>query len=331
MQSLPALISGSPLLLRSHPPNAWQQDSYKQYYRQLPDQQVTRNLEVFLRHFRQEECAQLVWIREICIYPGDAPIHQTPGWRDWITNNACKIIPMPDFMEQLQEDGILEKERQITIREKDWPKIIRSDFPTHYPIPLRSFKDEELKSDEAATRIAHEHVPLDLMAEEIRLVAVLPAANRADPLYTHFAHESVYRKVVYHRLSYTWGTGGAASELTLNGQLFPIRKNLEDALRSLRSEISKTTLWIDAICIDQENVRERSRQVACMHQIYEKADVVLVWLGEADEYSDIAMDFIASARGYSSTENPMGYIAGDDGEAGVPRQFEYFDESYLGI
>jgi len=58
---------------------------------------------------------------------------------------------MPDFMEQLQEDGILEKEKQITICEKDWSKIIRSDFPTHYPIPLRSFKEEELKSDESAT------------------------------------------------------------------------------------------------------------------------------------------------------------------------------------
>jgi hypothetical protein len=54
---------------------------------------------------------------------------------------------------------------------------------------------------------------------------------------------------------------------------------------------------------------------------------VLVWLGEADEYSDIAMDFIASARGYSSMENPMGYIAGDDGEAEVPGRFKYFDDT----
>lgn len=108
---------------------------------------------------------------------------------------------------------------------------------------------------------------------------------------------------MYHCLSYTWGTGEATSELTLNGQLFPIRKNLENALRSLRSKVSKTTVWINAICIDQENVREQSRQVARMNQIFKKADCILVWLREADKDNDLALDFIASTRGHNSIEN----------------------------
>jgi hypothetical protein len=61
--------------------------------------------------------------------------------------------------------------------------------------------------------------------------------------------------------------------------------------------------------------------------IYEKADVVLMWLDEADEYSDIGADFIASASGYSSMENPMGYVAGDGREAEVPGRFEHFDDT----
>jgi hypothetical protein len=209
---------------------------------------------------------------------------------------------MPDFVEKLQECEILEKEKKITIRQKSWSKVIRWDLPTHFPIPLRTFKNLELVSDETITAIPHEYVPLGLVAEEIRLVVLLPAKNRTDPLYAHFAHESIYGKAAYHCLSYTWGTGEVSSELTLNGMTFPIRKNLEDALRGIRSEISKTTIWIDAICIDQQNVRERSREVARMRQIYENANCVIVWLGEEYEDSDLALEFIAHTNGYDSMD-----------------------------
>ncbi|PMD37703.1 HET-domain-containing protein, partial [Hyaloscypha variabilis F] len=154
----------------------------------------------------------------------------------------------------------------------------------------------------------HEYVPLDLVAEEIRLVVLLSAKNRSDPLYAHFAHESIYGNVAYQCLSYTWGTDEKTSELTLNGMTIAIRKNLENALRGLRNETSKTTIWIDAICIDQRNVKERSRQVSRMHQIYENADGVLVWLGEADEDSDLALDFIASKFRGRATESDFGSL-----------------------
>lgn len=84
---------------------------------------------------------------------------------------------MPEFIEMLQEQGILEKEKQITIREKDWSKIIRYDAPTHFPIPLRTFENLELVSDETVNRIPHEYMPLDLVAEELRLVVLQPARN----------------------------------------------------------------------------------------------------------------------------------------------------------
>jgi hypothetical protein len=209
---------------------------------------------------------------------------------------------MPEFMEKLQEGGVLEQERQITLRQKAWSKVIRWDAPTHFPIPLRTFENVKLVTDETIDPIPHEYVPLDLVAEEIRLVALLPAKNRSDPLYAHFAHESIYGNVAYQCLSYTWGTDETTSELILNGMTIAIRKSLENALRGLRNETSKTTIWIDAIFIDQRNVKERSRQVSRMHQIYENADGVLVWLGEADEDSDLALDFIASKSGYDAMD-----------------------------
>lgn len=100
--------------------------------------QVTRNLEVFLHHCRDERVAKIIWIREICIYPDDNPCHKTPEWRDWIFNRACKVLDMPDFMEKLQNDGALGKKKQVTVRQKDWTKVVRDmKLPTHYPIPLQ--------------------------------------------------------------------------------------------------------------------------------------------------------------------------------------------------
>jgi len=285
--------------------------------------QITRNLEVFLRHFRTENHSVKVWVREICIDSKDGPYHRTPEWRDWVLNHACNRISMPDFMEKLQEEGVLEQERQITIRPKAWSKVIRWDAPTHFPIPLRTFENIKLVTDENIIPIAHEYVPLDLVAEEIRLVVLLPAKSRTDPLYAHFAHESMYGNVSYQCLSYTWGTDELTSELILNGMIVPIRKNLEDALRGLRNQTSKTTIWVDAICIDQQNIKERSRQVSRMHQIYESADGVLVWLGESDEDNDIALDSIASRYGYDSMDVLVDW---ENGEASVPRYFEYVDD-----
>jgi hypothetical protein len=48
-------------------------------------------------------------------------------------------------------------------------------------------------------------------------------------------------------------------------------------------------LWIDAICIDQENLKERGQQVRLMAGIYTKASRVLVWLGETADNSDQAL------------------------------------------
>ena len=257
--------------------------------------QVTRNLEVFLHHFRHERVATILWIREICIYAGDDSYHKTPEWREWIFNKACKVLNMPDFMETLRENGELEKEKQFTVRQKDWSKVTRDmKLPTHYPIPLRTFSKEELESDESQIpRIPHEYMPLDLVAEEIRLVVLLPSTDPSAPLIAHFAYESIYGTAAYQCLSYTWGAGDKTAELTLNGQLFYIRQNLEQALRNIRQEKAMTVLWIDAVCIDQENIRERSQQVQRMHQIYKMADCVLIYLGEGNHESDIAMDFIS--------------------------------------
>jgi hypothetical protein len=86
----------------------------------------------------------------------------------------------------------------------------------------------------------------------------------------------------YYALSYAWGTATNTS-ITINHQRgFLVTENLAAALRRLRRTKEPRWLWIDAICIDQNNTAERSQQVAIMGEIYRRANSVLIWLGEPD-------------------------------------------------
>lgn len=70
--------------------------------------------------------------------------------------------------------------------------------------------------------------------------------------------------------------------MSIDGHPIKITKNLEHALRNLyRKRIYR--LWVDAVCIDQENTEEQGSQVGTMHSIYTKSQRVLVWLGPWSE------------------------------------------------
>lgn len=50
--------------------------------------------------------------------------------------------------------------------------------------------------------------------------------------------------------------------------------------------------WIDALCIDQDDLSERSIQVTLMGAIYSQAQRTFIWLGEGDKYTRRAMQLI---------------------------------------
>lgn len=111
----------------------------------------------------------------------------------------------------------------------------------------------------------------------------------------------------YRALSYTWGPAhggnvpgdGDRLPLLVDGRNRSVPANLVRALKTIRSLHAQDYYWIDAVCIDQLNDRERSDQVSIMDKIYQRADVVEVWLGDEFEdtakVNDILQDIIASA------------------------------------
>ena len=98
----------------------------------------------------------------------------------------------------------------------------------------------------------------------------------------------------YEALSYTWGYSSSRKPIYINGTTVLVTENLYTALLYLRYEHKPRILWVDAICIDQQNLEERSAQVQLMFRIYGSATRVIVWLGEQSEDSDLALDVIES-------------------------------------
>lgn len=89
----------------------------------------------------------------------------------------------------------------------------------------------------------------------------------------------------YEALSYAWGDPTPVHEIICDDSLLPVASNLHAALLHLRYEDKRRGVWIDALCIDQSNLEERSSQVAIMAEIYSLADQVVVWLGNSDEHT----------------------------------------------
>jgi len=106
--------------------------------------------------------------------------------------------------------------------------------------------------------------------------------------------------IPYDALSYVWGSSEKPSTVTVDGKTLGVTKNLHSALQHLRSANMDRTLWVDAICIDQDNKRERGHQVQQMGKIYRQAEEVVVWLGSATGDTNTLMDSLQQLEERSS-------------------------------
>jgi hypothetical protein len=125
-----------------------------------------------------------------------------------------------------------------------------------------------------------------------RLVEV-QAGKYDDPLNLQFYYVDLQKPHLnYEALSYVWGRDPYVTIdgkyqpykciVHCNGHELSISANLEKAFRSLRLEDATRVIWVDAICINQEDGQERAHQVSLMSAVYKHARRVVVWLGDQD-------------------------------------------------
>ena len=138
---------------------------------------------------------------------------------------------------------------------------------------------------------AYNYQPLDFDQKQFRLLAVLPSTTFDDPIECKLHHYSLKDAPFYSALSYQWGDPSEWQSISVDGAQFPVGINLHGALQQLRAR-QCPLLWVDAICINQEDTAEKSRHVPLMKQIYHHADCVSVWLGQHSNGSENIMDMI---------------------------------------
>jgi hypothetical protein len=86
----------------------------------------------------------------------------------------------------------------------------------------------------------------------------------------------------YNAISYFCGTSPARNVITVNGQSVHVRDNCFEALQQTNLHFPASYVWVDAICINQDDLAEKSAQVAIMGEIYVKASLVLACIGPTD-------------------------------------------------
>jgi hypothetical protein len=168
-------------------------------------------------------------------------------------------------------------------------------------------------------------------------------------------------------LSYTWGSPDNSRlenstvysdkfVVQVNEQNSLVLRNLRDALKNLLGlwnfDDDVQHMWIDAICINQDDITERASQVGIMDEIYRRADTTVVWLGKATRYDKKttkifekicqipSKDIMPYYQGYPNGTPPpadfwlhRGLPAGDDEEAWKPVvdffKHRWFDRAWI--
>ncbi|KAH8898939.1 hypothetical protein GQ53DRAFT_710804 [Thozetella sp. PMI_491] len=136
------------------------------------------------------------------------------------------------------------------------------------------------KHDELASSKSFTYQPLDPNMDCIRLLHIQPATDDDEPIICTLEHVEFKGRPKFEALSYMWGDESVTFEIHIDGAKFEVGRNLRDGLRLLRTRAATMPVWIDAICINQRDLSERSRQVRIMHHIYYRAQSVIVWLGQ---------------------------------------------------
>ncbi|KAF2437955.1 hypothetical protein P171DRAFT_424929 [Karstenula rhodostoma CBS 690.94] len=146
---------------------------------------------------------------------------------------------------------------------------------------------------------------------QIRLLQVSQCSNTSE-ISCALTVVSLRSQPSYFALSYTWGSPfpnyserqdtSADLAITCNGVKIPVKPNLYDfLLRCARHPDSsyRERLWVDAVCINQKNHLERSKQVQLIGDIYKLAARVVVWLGVEDDTTAEAVELM---REFAATE-----------------------------
>jgi len=161
--------------------------------------------------------------------------------------------------------------------------------------------------NQAAKRIPYRYSPLSPGNDSIRLLRLMPHTDETADIHCELFEYSLQNNCqgthLYEALSYAWGNPDEKLPIFINKRSVNIPINLCAALLQLRNHSIERILWVDALCINQDNQQEKEHQIQLMARIYSQANRLLVWLGETADDSDLALEEIRVAGGKKSTDS----------------------------
>jgi hypothetical protein len=176
--------------------------------------------------------------------------------------------------------GLCNIAAQLFIMTSSTPMIARPESLHHPTVCCLHHRDP---GRNAISMANYRYQPLP-HEDSIRILVLHPSSSETDPITCTIRHTRLSdASLKYEALSYTWGdiTQKQAIHVDESGLELLIGRNCHDALRDLRHQSRGRSLWIDAICIIQEDLEERAQQVRNMNSIYKLSSDNIVYLGES--------------------------------------------------
>jgi hypothetical protein len=189
---------------------------------------------------------------------------------------------------QENNSGSTRKRRRLYAPSVSWATPATTGMHQNNLTTLRCRRDRE----------TYTHRALD--SGNIRLLYLLPGetGNQLQGVIIHVPYESAG---TYRALSYVWGTDQRTQELMTPDGVLRITLSLNKCLRRLRHKNEAIMLWVDAICINQKDNKEKAQQIRLLPKIFQISASTYAFL-EGGKGSDAAIEMLMQVRAKAACE-----------------------------
>jgi hypothetical protein len=175
--------------------------------------------------------------------------------------------------------------------------FIAIDAGFHHATENYKSQGPVVMADEATKRF-YIDLPIFAKSRYIRLLHVQApsptAGTTGGPIHCAVTIVDLDTQPRYAALSYVWGSVAPNPDVIIcNDVTFRVTSNCHSALHHLRAIHGAFAIWIDAICINQQDNLEKAHQIGLMGNIYSDAETTYVWLGEGNASTDRVMKYMS--------------------------------------
>jgi hypothetical protein len=191
-------------------------------------------------------------------------------------------------------------ERQVTVRINHIPPIHALILPQNsLYIPWSQtestgiLQSHGLPFHTTGKRKLYSYKPL--LHGYIRLLYLLPGTSESS-LQAVLNHIACNYAGTYQALSYVWGSSVCDKELVTPNGIIPITASVHKALLALRQSDQAIMVWVDAVCINQTDPKEKAQQIRLLPEIFQACECTYAFLTEGDPIITQALEMLMQVR-----------------------------------